>query len=190
MLTQIFESSSLKSRQQVQAVSPTLPDFARYLDPKICDLVLALIGNGQLPLYSCEGHGLAKPRYVSMAFSSEQARLKFCQNLSSAFAAKQLRMEFRSTLSTETINGECFVHETVQNEVNGVNHLYKLNHDRYWFVILYIGRCIEGDVVAGRLSFARHLSVATQNLFNAAYNLCFRKRITARLTRYLYGVKP
>jgi hypothetical protein len=171
-----------KARQQKVALSPFQKDFAEYLDPKISELVLRMVHAGQFVLYSCEGHGLTKPRYVTLAFASETHRSQFVHNVYTKIGRNRVSFLLRQTLSTEIIAGKEYVYETPESEVKGINHLYKQNHKQYCFAIMRIGKSLNVDVPDHRLSLIKQTVFGLKNIYYAFYNFKYRDQITLQLT--------
>lgn len=126
--------------------SPYSKGFEDCLDPKIKKIVVTLVGKGYLPSASCEGHSLLEPRYVVLCFGSKESRLQF-KNSFTGFLTKE-----SDSVSTEKIDDQVFRHQSREEEIQGFNHLFLRNFERYWFLRVYLGAYVDIDEDEGWFS--------------------------------------
>ena len=165
---------SQQSEKQVLALSPYHPNFKKYLDEQIADVVLKLIEKNHIVLFSCEGHQNFKPRYITMAFAQSDERSQFRKRISSFFSKNEIQMVDLTTLTSEIIDEVSYTYGTVENEVRQINALYFKNNFTYCFLRITIGKPFDIKNMR-RIRF----------YYDLAYNMFFRDRITKKMSRLL-----
>lgn len=163
--------------------SPYSEDFESILDPDIRDLVMALLQSGCLPCYSCQGHGLHKPRYVILAFGSDESRQDFLKEIFPSGNQFGYTILKRSTLSTEVIKGQVVTHQTHESEIQGLNNLFLRNYEEYVFLKISIGMAVSKNK-QGLIQFK------IEQYLMIGFNLIFRNWLTKNLVRKISESKP
>ncbi len=173
-----------KSRKQVQSVSPFRPDFLDYIDEEIRDLVSVVIDNGHLLIYSCEGHKLGKPRYLSFSFVSTIDRDDFIKGLQNDSSLRHYSIECLDTFSEEIIDGNLITHGTIENEVKGCNYIFNRKEQSYCFVRLTIGYALADELFTGEESYFENMKWTILKFRAIILNFFIRKFETKNFERY------
>lgn len=164
------------SRIQFIPVSPFLSLFDEYIDIKIRDLVLTFVKKGYLPVSSCQGHQLIKPRYIDLAFGNPEQRslfLQHCEQFKSKSAVSYTKSE---TLSTEIAEGRLVTWQSRESEINGLNQLFLRSYTEYCFLRIIIGKVLADQ--PSNLPFRMELKLHMKMIYVGVHNFIFRERAT------------
>lgn len=145
--------------------NPYSKGFETCLDDGIREIVLILVEKGYLPCSSCEGHSMLQPRFITLCFNSNELR----ENTKTAFS--MFPTESLDTLSIEKYENLTIVHQSLEDEVKGFNHVFGRNFEKYWFLRIYIGAYTH-------IEDEHWISIKLKQLRVIIFNFLFRNFLT------------
>lgn len=134
-------------------VSPYVPHYLQNVEEGIKPVVVALFNRGYLTYSSCMGHDNLEPRYVCVAFHSEEVREQITTLLSRKFKFLEKINLIRFTLVSSALNSKVNLNskgaltsversskkESSQREREYFNTLFYRRHESWCFLSIRIG---------------------------------------------------
>lgn len=134
-----------------QSISPFSKTFFDNIEPKIKDLVKALIDKRYLTYSSCEGHNLSFRRYIGLAFANEESRQHIIDQIKSLKlpgvechikdSVANCPIEFNEK-GNYIYKSKIIPNETNQQEIDAFNIQFHRNYERYYFLELVILKAV------------------------------------------------
>lgn len=144
-----------------QSVSPYSKTFFENIEPKIKDLVKALVDKRYLTYSSCEGHDLSFRRYIGLAFADEQSREHLIQQIQTLNlpGIEFLRKESVANCPIEVNEKGHYtykekiipLHQINEQEIHAFNIQFHRQYERYYFLELVILNAVplfEGKMIS------------------------------------------
>lgn len=157
----IYLKITAKGELFAQSISPFSKTFLDNIEPKIKDLVKALIEKRYLTYSSCEGHDLSFRRYIGLAFVDEETRehlikeIKKLNLLGVEFHKKEsvanCPIEFNDNGNYTYKNKIVPENQINEQEIHAFNIQFHRQYQRYYFLELVILKAVpmfEGKLMS------------------------------------------
>jgi hypothetical protein len=168
----IYLKITAKGELFSQSISPFSKTFFENIEPKIKELIKALIDKRYLTYSSCEGHNLTFRRYVGLAFMDEESRDYLVGEIKK-LKLPGIEYNYKNSVSNCPIefneNGNYTyknkiipVQEINEQEIHAFNIQFHRNYERYYFLELVIFK--EVPIFKGKIFSFNYLKWIIKNI--------------------------
>jgi hypothetical protein len=148
----IYLKITAKGELFAQSISPFSKTFFENIEPKIKELIKALVNKRYLTYSSCEGHDLSFRRYVGLAFMDEESREHLVEEIKKLKlpgleyhykdSVANCPIEFNEKGNYTYKNKIVPAQEINEQEVHAFNIQFHRHYERYYFLELVILKAV------------------------------------------------
>lgn len=148
----IYLKINAKGELFAQSISPFSKTFFNNIEPKIKDLVTALINKRYLTYSSCEGHDLSFRRYIGLAFVDDSSRQHIIDQINSLnlWGVECHKKESVANCPIEFNDNGNYIYKNKiipeekinEQEIEAFNIQFHRQYERYYFLELVIFKAV------------------------------------------------